>query len=389
MVATLGVLAGPGLAHASAPELFGMGARSGALAGTGAADAEGYEASYLNPAGLGARRRLTVGVLLGRYHLQLDRSARHVDETNAFLIGGDIPLPLGGPLQDRLALGFALYFPYALINRVRESFPSEPRLVVLDNRTQVVTVAVAAAARLSSHWTLGAGVLVLADHVGEIRLVNDAAGRIVAVTEQQLVADYAPVAGLRWRPSRWLALGAAVRGESKSTYRVVVTNRLALPIQLPILNLGGVSQYDPLQAALEAALSLRGVRVELGVTWKHFSAMAYPTEKTTSGAPPLPPVDFHDTAVPRLAVELAPLFRNLELKLRAGYFFEWSPAPSGPERPLVDADRHVFTAGSGLHFHSAVASFAADLFAQWHHLGGGGRAQGDFAVFGLTFGLDL
>ena len=61
-------------ARASEPELFGLGPRAGALAGLGAADAEGYDATYANPAGLvgPTRRRLTIGYVGGAYHLRLD-----------------------------------------------------------------------------------------------------------------------------------------------------------------------------------------------------------------------------------------------------------------------------------------------------------------------------
>jgi hypothetical protein len=40
------------VAWGSEPEIAGMGARSAAMAGTGVADAEGYDATYTNPAGL-------------------------------------------------------------------------------------------------------------------------------------------------------------------------------------------------------------------------------------------------------------------------------------------------------------------------------------------------
>src|SRR5262249_14919980 len=87
-------------ASASEPDLFGMGARSGALAGAGAADAEGYDAAYLNPAGLvgPTRRRLTVGYVGARYHLSLLGMDRSVDNTDGLVLGADLPLPFGGVL---------------------------------------------------------------------------------------------------------------------------------------------------------------------------------------------------------------------------------------------------------------------------------------------------
>ena len=53
-------------APASEPERFGFGMRSPAMAGTGTATADDYEATYENPAGLAfsPHRRLTIGYVL-------------------------------------------------------------------------------------------------------------------------------------------------------------------------------------------------------------------------------------------------------------------------------------------------------------------------------------
>ena len=51
------VLAAPP-AQASPLDLFGVGGRSPAMAGTGVADTSSYEAAFLNPAGVDLRRDL-------------------------------------------------------------------------------------------------------------------------------------------------------------------------------------------------------------------------------------------------------------------------------------------------------------------------------------------
>jgi hypothetical protein len=82
-------------------------------------------------------------------------------------------------------------------------------------------------------------------------------------------------------------------------------------------------------------------------------------------------------------------FGAVTLVGRLGYFFEWSPAPDGADRVLLDADRHVLTAGGGVRFSSPIFSFRVDGFAQWHHLTGSSRVGGDLGVFGGTVGVDL
>jgi long-chain fatty acid transport protein len=379
-------------ARASTPDLFGMGARSGALAGTGAADAEGYDAAYLNPAGLvgPTRRRLTVGYVGARYHLSLLDQARVVPRTDGLIIGAALPLPFGGVLKDRLALGLAFYFPVGVVTRARDPFPDEPRLALLDNRTGTVSILIGAGARVHQRVTIGAGVLALAALVGTIALTADPAGRITTVSEEQLVTGYAPVAGVRVEAAPWLRLGAALRGESKSEYDLRVVNSLGsrIPVELPTLHLAGTAQFDPLQIAVEAALRARPwLTVEVGVTWKHWESYANPIENATKGAPPQPPPGYHDTGVPRLAVEALGRWGRLGLAGRAGYFYEPTPAPSNA-MVLIDADRHALTLGGALEWHGPMFSLALDLFGQLHLLDGE-HAGGQIGVFGATLGIDL
>jgi len=390
----LTLLVGVGAARASEPELFGLGARSGGMAGLGAADAEGYDSTYANPAGLvgPTRRRLTVGYVLARYDLKLDGAARPVDGTDGLLIGADLPLPFGGVLKDRLALGIAFYFPIGLINRARDGYPDEPRLALLDDRTQVVSVLVAAGVRVHRRVSIGVGVLALAALLGTISIAPDAGGHYTTVAEEQLVTDFAPIVGARVVATSWLRLGLVFRGESSSRYDITVKSNLgsSLPLQIPTLRIAGTAQYDPLQMQLEGAFQATPwLRVDVGATWKHWAGYRPPVENATLGAPPQPSPDYHDTLVPRVAGEASGRFGAVRLIGRLGYFFEWSPAPQGPARVLLDADRHVLTGGTGLEYSGPLVTFQLDAFAQWHRFDGNPRAGGDFAVFGVTFGVDL
>ncbi|MCU1281618.1 MAG: hypothetical protein JWM53_5164 [bacterium] len=377
-------------ARASEPEMFGMGARGPGMAGTGAADAEGYDATYSNPAGLvgATNRRLTLGYVHAGYGLNLDGAHRPVAATDGLVLGADIPIPFGGLLRDRVALGLGFYFPFGVINRARAPFPDEPRLALLDSRTQLVSVLVAVGVRVHGRVDVGVGVLALAGLVGTISIA-DLGGRITTVAEEQLTTNLSPIIGARVRTLRWLTLGAVFRGESKSTYDINITNSLGarLPLTLPTLRISGVAQYDPMQIAVEGAFTpLRWLKIDAGVTWKHWSAFGLPTENATLGAPPLPSPGFVDTAVPRLAAEATRRWSRLALSGRAGYFFE----PSGARGPvLLDADRHVLTFGAGLTWSSRLTTLQLDGFGQWHHLQPNARVSGDFAVFGVSVGVDL
>lgn len=116
----------------------------------------------------------------------------------------------------------------------------------------------------------------------------------------------------------------------------------------------------------------------MGATFKRWSAYPGAPEPTTSCPPEKPdclalgvaPPDYHDTVVPRLGAERE-LLRSeaLVLRLRAGWFFEPSPAP--PQRREAngyDNSRHVFTVGYGVELRRPLVPMRLDLVAQWHQL---------------------
>jgi long-chain fatty acid transport protein len=376
---------------ASEPQLFGLGARSSAMAGTGVADAEGYDATYANPAGLvePTRRRLTLGYVHAGYALSLDHAPHPIDATNGILLGANLPIPFGGVLRNRIALGVAFYFPFNLINRARAPYPGQPRLAILDNDTQVISILVGAGARVHRRVTIGVGVLALAALVGTIAIRTDGAGRITTASEEQLVSSFAPIVGIRVRAASWVRVGAVLRGESKSSYDLEVTNRLGsvLPIPLPTLHIAGTAQYDPLQVGVETALlPLPWLTVDVGVTWKHWSAFPLPTQNATLGAPPQPTPKLHDTAVPRLGLEAAKTHRQFRFLARAGYYFEWS---GSFDPALLDPSRHVLTGGGGIEWTNRLTALQLDGFAQWHHAQPSTRVSGDIGVVGVTLGVNL
>lgn len=397
------LLLGASPARASLAELFGLGARSSALAGTGASYATGYESTYSNPAGLWAgRRHLSVGVVYGGYNVSLGENPYAIKATGGLVIGGAVPLPLGGVLANRIGLGLGLYTPFGSVNAVHDPFPDVPRAALLDGRTQVVSVLFGAGVRLPAGFSIGGGVLALAALIGTITITPDGTGRVTSLSEEQLTVDYAPIVGVRWQGlGDRLHVGAVFRGVSRSTYRLAVNTNLgdSLPIALPQILFAGVAQYDPMQVGVEVAWRPAPAwMLALQATWKHWSAYGYPVLPATAEAPPLPDPQFHDTVVPRVAAEWTlPPPSWAAFFVRGGYFFEWSPAPDPPapastpaSRPsnLLDADRHVLTAGVGMRLTGRVP-LHVELFAQGHFLAHHSQLGGNIGLGGLTLGLDL
>lgn len=394
------LLAAP--ARASLPDIAGMGVHSPALGGAGASFLTGWEASYGNPAGLiGAPRRLTVGAVLGTYRLSLDEAPYPVDDTGGLLIGATLPLPLGGFLRDRIALGFGFYLPFGVINRARIPYPDVPRAALLEARTQVVSILLGLGVRLPRGLSAGLSILALAALVGDTYLSPDPSGRITAASQSQLTVNYAPILGLRWQGlGGRLGLGAVFRAASESSFKNRVHSDLGdtLPVTLPTISIEGVGQYDPLQVALEASFLLTPrLRLAAQLGWKRWSQMPQPLLPATAGAAPLPETGYHDTAVPRAALEWrVPGTDRFPTDLRLGYLFEWSPAPpdrrpDGSEATLLDADRHVLSFGVGHHLPRLPLTLEG--YVQWHQLAGAAseprRLGGGLLLGGVTLGVDL
>lgn len=397
IVTTLSVM--PQRVQASLPDLISLGPRSSAMAGTGVAVADDWEATYQNPAGLSqAQTKLSLGMVYGGYRLQIDGEPHPLSNPAGVQIGASVKLPLGGILTDRIGLGLGLYLPAGVVNRVSVPFPEVPRAALLDARTEVVSVLVGLGIRLPWGLRVGGGVLALAALVGDIIIRPDGSGRITSISEEQLTVDYAPILGIRWSPpSERLQLGLTFRGASRSSYLLRLHTELgdAIPLGLPLISFAGIAQYDPLQLLAEAALRVTpSLQLVAQLGWKKWSDYSYPIEPATKDSPKLPVPGFHDTVVPRASLEYtAPSPAWLKVQVRGGYWFEWTPTPRTPPeddgKSLLDASRHVVSLGLGLGLVGSRVPLSLDLFAQGHFLCQCGRLSGQLLVVGATLGVRL
>ena len=369
-----GALAMARPAAASPLDLFGFGGRSPGLAGAGVASATGYDAVFLNPAGLAhvPRKRATLGGLYGDFTLELDGAAADVDRASGIVIGGELPVPLGGALRDRVGLGFGFYVPTQSINRAAAPYPGTPMFALLEHRSHVVAIDVALGYRLRPRWSVGLGVNALAVLRGGIDVTTDGSGRFTTQSEQRLLTRFAPIAGVRWQRRADLVLGAVVRAASRSDYDIRVTNDLTdvLPLTLPPIRIAGTAQYDPLTVALEAAWQWRPrTALTAQLAWQRWSGYPLPTENPVKGTPAQARPDFHDTAVPRLAIEHARAALGGTVTARGGYAFLWSPAPEMTGRQsLLDNHRHLLAAGLGLAWPGRALPLHVDGWVQLHVL---------------------
>jgi hypothetical protein len=390
LLTALPVLLPAGSAEASPQDLFGVGGRTPAMANTGASHADGFEAAWANPAGLSATRHygLFLGAQAGSYQLSLDGQPFALAPSRGIPIGFALPLPFGDVLEDRLVFGGFVYTPAEALLAADVRFIEVPQWPVLD-RSQRLAIHLGLGVALDDvleGLSVGGGVSALSDLVGEIDAFLDETNAFQSLVETQLLATFAPVVGVRLRRDRW-GVGVSYRHELFN--RIDLEIRTAdLPIELPVLQVGGVTQYEPPHLAVEGHLRpLDELMIVANLTTRFWSAYPGPQIATTGSSLLAPAPGFSTVLSPRVAVEGGWRNDRFHVQLRGGYAFEPTPAPTARLAPrrradgsafadpdpvparLIDNERHTLTVGAGL-----TAVFSEDLrlrldgYAQLHLL---------------------
>ena len=375
-------------ASASPQEVIGFGFRSLAMGNSGAAIGEGVDAVYANPALLSTARDMELQLGTFGAHFDLSASGPGLPEPlvaypplQANTIGGILPLPFGGPLKDRVAIGVGFLTPFDIVVRGRILYPEKPQYLLAD-RVQSVAVQAGLGIDIGYGIRIGGGFAALAALTGSVIVATDDAGRLGTTVEDTLVASYMPIVGASWEFSDdKYRVGATFRGELVGRFNVVIEAENLGQITIPPLNISGVAQYDPIQVALEVARVKGDWRAAIGATYKHWQAYDGPVEATVRctdalfpdvPCDPLVPADpgYSPVVSPRAGVErifgVAPW---AEIGVRGGYAFEPSPVPEQTGREsYFDNHRSVFSLGYGLRFTEPLG-FSFDGFAQvqWLH----------------------
>jgi long-chain fatty acid transport protein len=371
-------------AHASPEDVFGFGPRASALGATGAASAEGYEAVYGNPAllSLARRRELALGLTSAVFDIRAKTKLSY-DPLHGSVIGAVLPVPFGGVLKDRIALGLGFFTPFDLVVRGRILYPEKPQYPLAD-RTQSIALQAGMGIDLGHGVRIGAGFAALAALTGTVLVATDTTGHIGTTVDDTLVASYGPTLGISYDIGDTWRIGLTFRGVLEGRFDVTITVKDLGSITVPPLDISGIAQYDPWQLALELAKVRGPWKVAAGLVYKHWSAYSGIAEPTVRCPPidpatmmpfgtadpcnPLvpPPPNYHDTLSPHFGVErdLAPGPR-VAMHLRGGFFFEPSPAPAQSSVPnLYDNHRLAITFGYGVEVGPDAARFALDLFGQ-------------------------
>ena len=142
-----------------------------------------------------------------------------------YVIGVAVPIPFGGVLKDRIAVGMAGYTPTdVLVAREHLLYPETPQYPLLADRSQVLAVRLGAGADIGWGIRVGAGLGVLAALQGNIAVAT-VAGTVARTStpaprhlRAHLRRVVRPAVGPRTRTGR-LGGASGPRGEARSTHR--------------------------------------------------------------------------------------------------------------------------------------------------------------------------
>ena len=356
-----------GHASASSTDLFGMGARGASMGGAVVSSASGYSCVYYNPASLMVlgHRQFSVGYQRADFGLELNDADYEVDEVSNLLLGFNVPIPFGGVLADRFAVGFGFLVPFASVLEADVRAPETPVFIVVENRPRVIGVHAALSVKIVDWLYLGAGVVALAELVGGLDIAPNETGQLGTVVRDELIADYAPIVGIHVEPTEWLSFGLTFHGVSDARFTFPITADLGpeFPVEVPLLNIAGIAQYDPMNLSTDVSYRpLPNLLVAAGVTFKRWSAFKNPIRNTSPAVPEQDPAEFVDIWIPRIGAEYLMTLSEVSLAYRLGGFLEPSPVLlQVANHNYLDSDRFGLGLGLGVSWRGLTADLAVQL----------------------------
>ncbi len=338
-------------AQANPFEVLGLTSRHAAQANAGVASADDAAALYYDPAGLVASpgKDLSLGTI-GAYS-KLDDADLH--DRLGVQLAMRAPLPLAGPLRDRIVVGIALHMLPHEVARIISPSPDQPFYPYFSGRLSRIVVLPGAAVRLTDRIAIGGAIDVLAGLTGTIDAGEGATRAVDARVDERVGTIARAILGGTVQATDALRLGLVYREKFELPFHTAATTLVAgEPIDLDVSASGLFTPHE-LVAGVGYARPSFVASLDLG--WQMWSGYPGPYVKVDSqlplvGAVPgqAPAVAFTDTYAIRAGIETR---RNDDgLVLRGGYAFETSGVPDLAAQmgtKLLDGPHHTIAAGAG------------------------------------------
>ena len=349
----LAVLVAAAPAHGNPVEVFGLTSRRAGQASTGVAAADDASALYYDPAGLVASRggELIVGTLGAYSNLQINTVRVGLSDPYGFQLAVRAPLPLGGALADRLAVGVALHLLPRNLARIIAPAPDRAFYPYYGDRLSRIVVLPGAAVRLGHGLSIGGAVNVLASLTGSIYAAEGATRAIDARVDERVPTVARAIAGVQWQLSPSLRIGAVYRQRFEIPF---ATSAQTIVAGEPIdLDLRASGQFTPHQVVAGVSWTSEAVAAALDIGWHKWSSYSGPYVRVDSRLPLVGPVPGQTPRVPfEDAISVRAGLESVTTEgvvYRGGYGFESSPVPRNQTgvTNLLDGTKHTIGFGGG------------------------------------------
>lgn len=374
-------------ADASVWDAYGFGARATAMGNAHVAAGQDFTAVYYNPAGLAGAPHPEVGVGLGLVYpslsIERDRPSDPdgpSDELPAPNLGAHLGLviPLGGRIDDRLALGAGLYLPTIEVTRIDGVDPQRPHFYRYESLTDKLILAFGMAIEVHERVSLGAGVQFLGALDGNATVELDLLSQRFVRKGLQVAVEPtgAVTAGLLVTPTDDLRLGFSFRDALDLRYDITIA-AIVQSVGALEVDIAGTSLYTPQQFTWGAAWDpMPSLTLTADLVWARWSIAPDPSSQLVVALDAAPlgfeelivqtdTVDLgaEDTLSPRLGVEWRP---EGAWTLRGGYGFRPTPLPAqtGPYNH-IDSDAHQISAGVAWRVRNPLARERAPMQLEW------------------------
>ncbi len=343
---------------------FGLGADALSMSGAYTGVADDFSACYYDPGGLAFQRRpvfahdrrgtsLSLGVgyaasMLWTKDPGSGRSTADIAPLTFEQLGLTLgPSALAGLLPERrVSIGFAFYSPTDAIIGWKERNTSVDRYFVFyDNQNRIFGFLAAAAYKITSHLSIGAGANIYAASK-TITSVNFVQSSFTHTENNVILIKAAPVAGIMVVLKNGLKIGLSYRAETKfNDYGV--NNLYASGLLIYTQSFNYVRFFSPEQYAvgLSYQISSPVLLISVDATYMHWSDFV---DEQGDGTPQ---TSLFDTVVPRFGIRYT--IQN-RIDVSAGYAFIRSPVrdQTGATN-FLDSNRHLISVGTSYTFRSA------------------------------------
>lgn len=358
------IVCAPGQTWASAFDVQGIGPEAIAEVGARSASAADGTAAFLNPGGLAFAHDTTLSLApsFSFSSLQAQDKPLTIEDPVGFTLSASAPIPLQGPLANRLRIGFSGYFLPTTALRLLARSPETPFFPYYDNRTQRLVAIPALGIRLTKWLGVGAGANILAGVRGPANLETGASGAPEPRIDIAANTVASAIVGVRVDPSDKIHLALVFR------------QAFGIPLDIDTTaNIGGIplatnlqsqrAMFDPMTMTVASRLQLGKANLEMNVMYAQWSVWEGPYLSVQSNLPGVNLISrptsglFRDTVSMRIGGEFpVSLRKNAQLIFRGGLGFEPTMLSGKTQgrTNLVDGDKITVGLGASASLRNVV-----------------------------------